>query len=154
MKNLQLQFFDHASRAYVAAGTTCTDPQELAERARHAHPDSLPKGHKAWRIASTDRALKPKYTRRGLGASRGGTSRTIEQIQCEYVEWAKAKGLKRITYYISDAGKFACAAWHGEKIFIMPDEHFAVTEWTTESVAARPSKHGVTSLIASAHTGA
>jgi hypothetical protein len=131
MKTLQLQFWAPKARTYVPSemGNVPMDcGTAMVNRSIEALADHARAVGRPWRIASAERPLKPKYSRSGMGASRGRPSRTIEQVQLAYVYWAKAKGLERITYYRSDAGKFACAAWHGEKRFITPEEQFAVVE--------------------------
>lgn len=115
MKTLQLQFFNHASRAYVPSahqGDMTPDNARAVACGR------------AWRIASPDRALKPTYR----APRRNSHSRTVEDIQVAYVEWAKAQGLQHITIYREHAGKVAFARWYGARTYITEAEQFAVTK--------------------------
>ncbi len=127
-KTLQLQFWDNAKRVYVPStmapvlrdGNGTTKALSLLADAARLISNQ-------WRIASTERSLKPKYqTPRPTSSSR--SSRSIEDVQVAYVTWANAKGLSHITIYKKHAGKPAFARWYGAKTYITEEEHFAVLE--------------------------
>ena len=127
MKTLQLQFFDQAQRAYVPAFPLCFCQNEN-RKSVEAVTDFARSTGKPWRVASTERALKPAYRASGRGARRNWHTQRIENIQVAYVEWANAKGLKHITIYRQHAGNVAFARWYGDRTHITPEEQFAVVE--------------------------
>lgn len=88
-KELQLQFWNPRTRAYVPA--SCFEPagseaaKRLAEHGRNAY--------KVWRMAGPARELKPGRYVRATGAR---YRHTIEEVRRLYLGWACAKGLKHV----------------------------------------------------------
>lgn len=123
MKTLQLQFFDHAQRAYVPAFPLrfCQNENFKSVEAITDHARST---GKPWRIASTERALKPVFHR----TRHNGYSRTVDQVQRDYLDWAMSKGLKHVTAYRQHSGRSVIRGWYYSMTFITPEEQFAVVE--------------------------
>ena len=75
---------------------------DLREYAQGIHRDSAP-DMRGWRIVLADkaRALRPSYRKSGVyGATRpNGYSRTVAQVQTEYLQWAEARKLQTVSVY-------------------------------------------------------
>jgi hypothetical protein len=97
---------------------------------------------RAWRIVKAERPLKPKYN----APRYAGYSRSVGQVQREYLIWAESFGLKSVTAYNNrPPANFAAdkvVGYHMRKAdrskpvytgaiqYITLDAHFAVEETT------------------------
>lgn len=85
----QLQFWNPKTKYYEPVAGPAPHPN---------HVRTCMAQGRAWRICRVDRPLKnPRIT----VPHRNGFSRTVEQVQKVYLEWAQAKGLPAITSFYS-----------------------------------------------------
>lgn len=133
---VQLQFWHPDKRAYV--------PQSSCEPIdSDAHTRLLEIGRqcgRGWRVAKADRALTvPPLRRKALTA---GYSRSIADMQRDYLAWAQARGLKSVHAYIAKPPPIRAEAhdrrgrqcgsviYTGDFTWLTQEQHFAVTEHT------------------------
>lgn len=119
MATLQLQLFDHITKRYVVTNTeshdlTLADMKRVAKNV-HGQP---------WRICKADRPLKqlPYHTYISKAYSR-----SIADVQREYVTWALIRGIQITVYAKAFMRSSEVRFPTGSKI-ITPEEHFAVEE--------------------------
>ncbi len=122
----QLQLWDSASGRYVP------HPEPVTDR---DHARSIAKG-RAWRIARPDRPLEPRYRPpRCLGSTR-----TVEEVRREYLNWALDKGIPSITLWKYQT---LCYRFPGVVRRVTPEEYFAVEhveDCAPEKPAAPPAR--------------
>lgn len=113
----QLQFFDAKTRTYAPSahqGDLSPDNARSVACGR------------AWRIAAVSRPLKPKYNAPRSTAR----SRSIADVQGDYLRWAQAKGLARVTAFSDRPPNPRLFA--GEITYVDAAAYFAVTEETVD----------------------
>jgi hypothetical protein len=88
---VQLQFWDARKRAYAPA--SCCEPID-SKAGRGLADIGRASGERSWRVAKSDRPLKPKYTR-----PHPNCQRTVADIQADYLRWAQSKGLPVVHAY-------------------------------------------------------
>ena len=118
-RTLELQLWNPKAKAYEPTGATVVggnraDVEAMADSARG-------KGG-GWRICRPDRPTKnpristPRYT---------ASSRSVEDVQRDYLAWAQAANRTRVTAYGRLPNKHL---FTGEIVYTTPDEQFAVSE--------------------------
>lgn len=92
-EQVQLQLWN--GKAYVPTGRTAyTNDSGFSYKslAKFARTMMLNRGYTGFRVAKASRPLKPKYSMpRGTASSR-----SVEDVQQEYLRWAQSKGLASI----------------------------------------------------------
>lgn len=141
-ESYQLQIFNAVTRSYEPIpGVVCYPSYDE----RNANVLIARAGAKRWRVCRADRPLKPPRAKRA--ALTAGYSRSIADVQREYLAWAQSKGLESVHVYAgklppNSSPKFDYRDSRGERVTvaavprifagamttITPEEHFAVIE--------------------------